>query len=206
MQTVRLVLWGLVALIVIGMGAFAVQAYLRGQSADQATLYEESVAAVGGPFTLVRADTGEMVTDADFADKPKAIFFGFTYCPDVCPTTLFELATYMEELGPLAENFHTLMVTFDPERDTPEFLDQYVSAFDDRIIGLTGDPANVDDVISNYRVYARRVELESGDYTMDHTASIFLMNAENELIGTIAYQESPETALPKLERLARLGS
>ncbi|MGD1887059.1 MAG: SCO family protein [Cohaesibacteraceae bacterium] len=206
MQTVRLVLWGLVALIVIGMGAFAVQAYLRGQSADQATLYEESVAAVGGPFTLVRADTGEMVTDADFADKPKAIFFGFTYCPDVCPTTLFELATYMEELGPLAENFHTLMVTVDPERDTPEFLDQYVSAFDDRIIGLTGDPANVDDVISNYRVYARRVELESGDYTMDHTASIFLMNAENELIGTIAYQESPETALPKLERLARLGS
>ncbi|MEM1284651.1 MAG: SCO family protein [Pseudomonadota bacterium] len=206
MQTVRLVLWGLVALIVIGMGAFAVQAYLRGQSADQATLYEESVAAVGGPFTLVRADTGETVTDVDFADKPKAIFFGFTYCPDVCPTTLFELATYMEELGPLAENFHTLMVTVDPERDTPEFLDQYVSAFDDRIIGLTGDPANVDDVISSYRVYARRVELESGDYTMDHTASIFLMNAENELIGTIAYQESPETALPKLERLARLGS
>ena len=206
MQPVRLVLWGLVALLLLGMGAFAVQAYLRAQAPDQAALYDQGVDAVGGPFTLVRADTGETVTEADFADKPKAIFFGFTYCPDVCPTTLFELSTYMNDLGPLAENFHTLMVTVDPERDTPEFLDEYVRSFDDRIVGLTGDRPNIDQAIENYRVYARRVELDSGDYTMDHTASIFLMNAQNQLVGTIAYQESPETALPKLERLARLGS
>lgn len=205
MRMFRLVLWGLVALVVVGMGTFLTLTYLRGTD-DGTALYDESVAAVGGPFSLVRADTSQPVTEADFADKPKAIFFGFTYCPDVCPTTLFELSTYLDELGPLADNFHTLMVSVDPERDTPEFLDEYVSAFHDDIIGLTGTPENVDEVVANYRVYARRVELEGGDYTMDHTASIFLMNADNELIGTIAYQEDPQTALAKLERLARSGT
>ena len=203
MRAARFVLWGLVALMLVGMAAFAVQTYLRAQSTGNAALYE-GVSTVGGPFTLVRSDTGETVTEADFADKPKAMFFGFTYCPDVCPTTLFELATYLDQLGPLADNIHPIMVTVDPERDTPEFLEQYVSAFSDRIIGLTGSRENIDEAIANYRVYARRVDLDDGDYTMDHTASIFLMNEANELVGTIAYQENPETALPKLERLARL--
>ncbi|MFK7793676.1 MAG: SCO family protein [Devosiaceae bacterium] len=205
MRTLRLALWGLVALVVLGMGAFLTLSYLRGQAPDQSALYE-AVDSIGGPFSLVRADTGEAVTDADFADKPKAIFFGFTFCPDVCPTTLFELSTYMDQLGPLAENFHTIMVTVDPERDTAEFLDEYVSAFSDDIVGLTGTREAIDEAIANFRVYARRVELDDGDYTMDHTASIFLMNQENQLVGTIAYQESPATALPKLERLAQSGS
>lgn len=204
MRMFRMVLWGLVALIVVGMGTFLTLSYLR-DNGDESALYEESVQSIGGPFSLVRADTSEAVTEADFADKPKAIFFGFTYCPDVCPTTLFELSTYLDELGPLADNFYTLMVTVDPQRDTPEFLNEYVGAFHDDIIGLTGTPENIDDVVANYRVYARRVDLDDDDYTMDHTASIFLMNADNELVGTIAYQESPETALAKLERLARSG-
>jgi protein SCO1/2 len=205
MQALRYILWGVVALIVLGLGAFLALSYQRGTGTVTA-LYDESVAAVGGPFSLVRADTAQLVTEADFADKPKAIFFGFTYCPDVCPTTLFELSTYLDELGPLADNFHTLMVTIDPERDTPQFLDEYVGAFHDDIIGLTGTREAIDQVVANYRVYARRVDLDDGDYTMDHTASIFLMNAQDELIGTIAYQENPETALAKLERLARSGS
>ena len=205
MRALRYALWGLVGVVVIGMGAFATLSFIRSQAPDQSALYE-GVDTVGGPFTLVRSDTGQTVSEADFADKPMAIFFGFTYCPDVCPTTLFELATYLERLGPLADNIHTIMVTVDPERDTPEFLEQYVAAFSDNIIGLTGSREAIDEAIANYRVYARRVELDDGDYTMDHTASIFLMNTENQLVGTIAYQESPETALPKLERLARLGS
>lgn len=205
MRTLRYALWGLVALVVLGMGAFATQSYLRSGAPDQSALYE-GVDTVGGPFSLVRSDTGESVSEQDFADKPKAIFFGFTFCPDVCPTTLFELATYLDALGPLADNIHTLMVTVDPERDTQDFLREYVGAFHDDIIGLTGERENIDEAIANFRVYARRVELESGDYTMDHTASIFLMNADNQLVGTIAYQESPDTALAKLERLARLGS
>jgi protein SCO1/2 len=205
MRGIRFALWGLVGLVVLGMGAFLTLTYLRGQAPDQTALYDP-VETIGGPFSLVRADTGEAVTDADFADKPKAIFFGFTYCPDVCPTTLFELATYMDELGELSDNFHTLMVTVDPERDTAEFLEEYVSAFSDDIVGLTGTREAVDEAIANFRVYARRVELDDGDYTMDHTASIFLMNQDNQLVGTIAYQESPATALSKLERLARSGS
>lgn len=204
MRTLRLVLWGLVALVLVGMGAFVALTVLREQAPDQTALYE-GVDSVGGPFTLVRADTGETVTQADFADKPKAIFFGFTLCPDVCPTTLFELSTYLERLGPLADNLHVLMVSVDPQRDTPEFLNDYVGAFSDEIVGLTGTQEQVDEAVANYRVYARRVDLDDGDYTMDHTASIFLMNADNQLVGTIAYQESPDTALPKLERLARMG-
>lgn len=205
MRGIRYALWGLVGLAVIGMGAFATLSYIRSQGPDQSALYE-GVDSVGGPFTLVRSDTGETVSETDFSDKPMAIFFGFTYCPDVCPTTLFELSTYLERLGPLSENIHTIMVTVDPERDTPEFLEEYVAAFSDEIIGLTGSREAIDEAIANYRVYARRVELDDGDYTMDHTASVFLMNTENQLVGTLAYQESPETALPKLERLARLGS
>ncbi|MEM1288788.1 MAG: SCO family protein [Pseudomonadota bacterium] len=204
MRALRYTLWGLVALSVVGLGAFASQAYLNNSSRQ--ALYEESVTAVGGPFELVRSDTGETVTDVDFSDKPKAIFFGFTFCPDVCPTTLFELATYLERLGENANNIHAIMVTVDPERDTPEFLNEYVTAFSDRIVGLTGTRENIDQAIENYRVYARRVELDDGDYTMDHTASIFLMNEENQLVGTIAYQEDPATALPKLQRLTSLGS
>ena len=204
MRTLRLVLWGLVGLAVVAMGAFVALTVLREQAPDQTALYE-GVDAVGGPFTLVRADTGETVTQEDFADKPKAIFFGFTLCPDVCPTTLFELSTYLERLGPLADNLHVLMVSVDPQRDTPEFLNDYVGAFSDEIVGLTGTQEQVDEAVANYRVYARRVDLDDGDYTMDHTASIFLMNADNQLVGTIAYQESPDTALPKLERLARMG-
>ena len=204
MRTLRLALWGLVALVLIGLGAFVAQTVLR-PAQDGSTLYDESVASIGGPFTLVRADTGETVTEADFADRPKVVFFGFTLCPDVCPTTLFELSTYLDRLGPDADNLHVLMVTVDPERDTPDYLREYVAAFSDRIVGLTGERAQVDAVIAAYRVYARRVELDDGDYTMDHTASVFLMNADNELVGTLAYQESPETAFPKLQRLASLG-
>ena len=205
MRATRLVLWGFVALALAGLGYFAAQAYLRAQAPDQAELYD-AISSVGGPFTLVRADTGTTVTQDDFADRPKAIFFGFTFCPDVCPTTLFELATYLDQLGPLADNLHVIMVSVDPQRDTPEFLQAYVEAFSDRIVGLTGTQENVDEAIANYRVYARRVDMEDGDYTMDHTASIFLMNTDNQLVGTIAYQESPDTALAKLERLARLGT
>ncbi|MEM6713071.1 MAG: SCO family protein [Pseudomonadota bacterium] len=204
MKTIRYTLWGLVALVLVGMGVFGFQTFRPGQAPSQSALYE-GVDTIGGPFTLVRSDTGETATDADFADKPKAIFFGFTYCPDFCPMTLFELGNYLDELGDDAENIHALMITVDPERDTPEFLEEYVNAFSDQIVGLTGTQDAIDEVVANYRVYARRVELDDGDYTMDHTASVFLMNPQNELVGTIAFQESPATALAKLQRLADMG-
>ena len=203
MKTTRFVLWGLVGVLVVGLGGFLAYSTFQ-QPADQSVLYEESVDGIGGPFALVNSE-GQPVTDADFADKPKVMFFGFTFCPDVCPTTLYELSIYLDQMGPQADNLHAIMVSVDPERDTPEDIGRYTETFSDRIVGLTGSREQIDDIVAKYRVYAQRVELASGDYTIDHTASMFLMTADNELVGTIAYQESPETALPKLERLAEMA-
>jgi len=141
------------------------------------------------------------VTDKDLAGKPYAMFFGFTYCPDVCPTTLWDVSQWLEALGPEADRLNFVYVSVDPERDTPEQMKSYLSAFNPRIIGLTGPRENVDKILAGYRVYAQRVELDSGDYTMDHTATIYLMDAEGRFAGTIAYQEKAENALTKLRKL-----
>jgi protein SCO1/2 len=160
----------------------------------------EPLAAIGGPFELV-SGTGETVTDKTFSGKPTLMFFGFTYCPDVCPTTLSELQGWMEALGPDADKLNYAFVTVDPERDTPDVMRDYVWAFDKRITPLTGSREQIDAMLKAYRVYAKRVELDDGDYTMDHSASVYLMNADNKFVGTIAYGEAEENALQKLRRL-----
>jgi len=160
----------------------------------------EPLAAIGGPFELV-SGTGETVTDKTFAGKPTLMFFGFTYCPDVCPTTLSELQGWMEALGPDADRLNYAFVSVDPERDTPDVMRDYVWAFDKRITPLTGSREQIDAMLRAYRVYAKRVELDDGDYTMDHSAAVYLMNADNKFVGTIAYGEAEENALQKLRRL-----
>ena len=142
-----------------------------------------------------------MVTDKTFAGKPTLMFFGFTYCPDVCPTTLSELQGWMEALGPDADRLNYAFVSVDPERDTPDVMRDYVWAFDKRITPLTGSREQIDAMLRAYRVYAKRVELDDGDYTMDHSAAVYLMNADNKFVGTIAYGEAEENALQKLRRL-----
>ncbi|GAB4516092.1 MAG: cytochrome oxidase assembly protein Sco [Roseibium sp.] len=160
----------------------------------------EPLAAIGGPFELV-SGTGETVTDKTFAGKPTLMFFGFTYCPDVCPTTLSELQGWMAALGPDADKLNYAFVSVDPERDTPDVMRDYVWAFDKRITPLTGSREQIDAMLKTYRVYAKRVELDDGDYTMDHSAAVYLMNADNKFVGTIAYGEAEENALRKLRRL-----
>lgn len=160
----------------------------------------EPLATIGGPFELVNG-SGETVTDKTFAGKPTVMFFGFTYCPDVCPTTLSELQGWMEALGEDAGKLNYAFVTVDPERDTPEAMRDYVHAFDERITPLTGSREQVDAMLKAYRVYSKKVPLDDGDYTMDHSAAIYLMNADNKFVGTIAYGEAQETALKKLRRL-----
>lgn len=157
-------------------------------------------AAIGGPFTLTNAQ-GEPVTEKDLIGKPSAILFGFTFCPDVCPTTLSEMQGWIEALGPDADKLNYLFITVDPERDTPQVMADYVSAFDARIQGLSGTRPQIDEVLTAYKVYARKVPLENGDYTMDHSAAVYLMDADNRFFGTIAYNEAQETALAKLRRL-----
>jgi protein SCO1/2 len=157
-----------------------------------------SVGSVGGPFTLVGTD-GQTVTDADFAGRPRAMFFGFTHCPDVCPTTLAEADGWLKALGPAGDDLSIIFVSVDPERDTPELMKSYLSAFDPRIVGLTGTPEQIAEVTKAYRVYSRKVELEDGDYTMDHSAAVLLFDKNGDFAGTVDYRDPPEKAVEKLK-------
>lgn len=195
----RYVAWAAVAVLA---GVSGVLVYQQTAGNENSGGLIEPLAAIGGPFELVDGN-GETVTDATFAGKPTVLFFGFTYCPDVCPTTLSELQGWMDALGDDAEKLNYAFVSVDPERDTPEVMRDYVWAFDKRITPLTGSREQVDAMIKAYRVYAKKVPLDDGDYTMDHSAAVYLMNADNKFVGTIAYQEAENTALPKLRRLIK---
>lgn len=202
LKFIRYGAWAAVAALAIGAGYVTVSQMQNGSGGAQTA----SVASIGGPFTLVRGD-GTTVTDKDFAGKPLAIFFGFTFCPDVCPTTLSDLQGWIEQLGPDADKMNYAFVSVDPERDTPQVIGDYVAAFDPRITPLTGSREQIDEVIKAYRVYAKKVPLDGGGYTMDHSAMIYLMDGSNRFVGTIAYEEDPATALQKLKNLiARNGA
>ncbi|MBS7742629.1 MULTISPECIES: SCO family protein [unclassified Chelatococcus] len=158
-----------------------------------------AVADIGGSFQLVD-HTGRSLTDADFRGRPAAVFFGFTYCPEVCPTTLFELSKYLDQLGAAGERLQVLFVTVDPERDNPEQLALYLQSFNPRIVGLTGTPEQVSKALAAYKAYAKKVPTESG-YTMDHTASVFLMGSDGRFRSMIDYHEAESSALAKLRLL-----
>lgn len=198
MKTVRIFLWAAVVVMagVLGWLTFAVT------QSDQ----KIAEAPFGVPFELV-AQNGQPITEQAFRGKPTALFFGFTHCPEVCPTTLFELDGWLKQVDPQGSGLQAYFVTVDPERDTPEILGRYISNVTDRVTGIAGDPAKVAEVIKGFRVYAKKVPLDEakpdGDYTMDHTASVFLLDAEGRFKGTIAYGENPETAVKKLENLLK---
>lgn len=160
------------------------------------------VASIGGPFNLIRTD-GSPITQDDLKGKPHAIFFGFTNCPEVCPTTLFEVSGWLKQMGDDADKLVFYFFTVDPERDTKEVLSEYVGAFDPRIVGVTGTPENMTQATTAYRVYVRKVPEEGDEYTVDHGASIYLMKADGSFSGTIAYGESGDSALQKLKNLVK---
>ena len=151
---------------------------------------------VGGPFTLLASD-GRTVTDRDFLGEPVLLFFGYTHCPDVCPTTLFQISEILRALGPDAKT-NVLFVTVEPERDTPAALKAYVSSFDPRIIGLSGDRAQIDAAIRAYRVYAKKVPGKDGDYTYDHTALVYLMDKQGRFVGSFNIERKPQEAAAQL--------
>jgi len=157
--------------------------------------------AIGGPFELT-SHKSETVNNAKLAGKPYLVFFGFTHCPEICPTTLFELTDLMKELGPAADRFTPLFITIDPERDTQKLLASYMTSFDERIVALRGDTAQTDAAVKAFAAYYRKVPIEGGNYTMDHTASVILMNAKGEFIGTLDMHEPRATKLMKLKRMA----
>jgi protein SCO1/2 len=187
----------LAALILVGVGALVWAQTRTGVKLPV-------ISGIGGAFALVD-HRGTAVTERDYLGKPTLIFFGFTHCPDVCPTTLFELTNLLKELGREADRLNVLFITVDPDRDTPDQLALYLSSFDSRIVGLSGTPENIGAVMKAYRVYARKVPLEGEGYTMDHTATVYMLNSEGQFVGVMSYQEPEKTARAKLRRLIDFG-
>lgn len=153
-----------------------------------------------GDFALVDHH-GNAITRSALDGHPTLVFFGFTHCPEICPTTLFEMSRWFEELGADGAPLKAYFFTVDPERDTPELLGPYVTATTDRVIGITGDPEQVWANAKSFNIFWRKVPLEGGDYTMDHTASVILLKPDGSFFGTIAYGEALDSAVAKLRRL-----
>lgn len=176
---------------------------MRSSEASRPVAQQTESTAIGGPFELVDQD-GNNVTDRDFSDKASVIFFGYTSCPDACPTTLLDLSNWLRDLGADAERLNVLFISIDPERDTPARIKEYLSSFDPRIHGLTGTPEQIATAAKAYRVSYERVELEGGDYTMDHTAAIYLMDRSGHFVAPLSLQTEDKVALERLHKLAAL--
>jgi protein SCO1/2 len=157
------------------------------------------VANIGGPFRLIDHEN-RSVTDQDFKGHPFLVFFGFTHCPDICPTALFEISEILRRLGPEGDKVRALFITVDPERDTPAALKQYLSSFDSRIVGLTGDPGEIAKVVKGYRGYFKKVPLKDGGYTMDHTAIVYLMGKDGRFVSPFSLRRTTEAAAAELKK------
>jgi protein SCO1/2 len=180
----------LIAVLLLGAGSFL---WLTGATGGP---------TVGGPFTLV-SDTGKTVTDRDFRGKYMLVYFGYTYCPDVCPTTLNSVAQAMDKLGVKAKDVQPIFITVDPERDTPAVIKQYVSAFTPALIGLTGTPEQIAAVAKEYRVYYAKHVTGPGpnDYSMDHSSIIYLMGPDGKFVAPIVADESGAAMAQEIGKL-----
>jgi protein SCO1 len=156
-------------------------------------------AAIGGPFQLTDQN-GKAVTDKNLKGKPTLIFFGYTHCPDVCPTSLFEISEVLRAMGKDADKVNAVFISVDPERDTQAAMKDYLSSFDPHLEGLSGDPDAIANVIKSYRVYAKKVPTKDGDYTMDHTALIYLMDRDGRFVSPFNLKRTPEEAAVELKR------
>jgi protein SCO1/2 len=156
-------------------------------------------AAIGGPFRLTDQN-GKSISDQDLKGRPFLVFFGFTHCPEVCPTALADISQIMDKLGADAEKVNALFVTVDPERDTPAVLKDYLTSFNPRLIGVGGDADALAAVAKAYRVYYKKVPLKDGDYTMDHTAIVYLMDKNGQFVSPFSLRRRPEDAAAELRR------
>jgi protein SCO1/2 len=155
--------------------------------------------AIGGPFSLIDQH-GRPVTDQDLKGHPALVFFGYTHCPDVCPTTLFDVSELLRALGPDAGRAAALFITVDPERDTAPVIKDYLSSFDPHLRGATGEPKAVEAAEKAYRVYAKKVPGENGDYSMDHTALVYLMDKQGRFVAPFSLKRRPEDAAAELRK------
>jgi protein SCO1/2 len=199
MRRIRIAAWTAVALLLVAVGV----AYVLRPDVANISVSLPLSARIGGPFELTTHE-GRRLSSAELEGKPFAVFFGFTHCPDVCPTTLLELTNLIKRLGPDADRMRFLFITVDPERDTPEQLKLYMSNFDPRIVGLTGTPEEIAGVARAYGAFYQKVPTKNG-FTYNHTATVYLMGKDGHRVGTLADKEPEDVRVKKLQRLIGLS-
>ncbi len=193
LSRLRLILWGMVLVSGIAATLF----YLISPPKPAAIGF-------GSPFSLTATDGSEFTQD-DLKGIPSLVFFGYTFCPDVCPTTLTESTGWRATLGLSEDDLRIIFVSVDPDRDTPESIGEYLSAFSSPIIGLTGTDAQIENVKQVFSVFSEKVQdAGASDYLVNHTASVFMLNKDGGFIGTISYEENTQTALSKVQRLVEM--
>ena len=176
MKKIRLILWALVAIATI---IFAVGSINKSSSNNTPAV---AIKNFGGDFELTN-HLSNKVTQSDFDNQYRLIYFGFTYCPAICPTELQRISSVLKQLGDAGKTIQPIFITVDPQRDTIDVMKEYVSLFHPRLIGLTGTPEQIDTVKKAYKIYAKQVQEEGmNDYTMDHSSFIYFINSNNDLV------------------------
>jgi len=185
--------------VLVGLGGLL---FVLSQGPQPTVGLVSSASNVGGPFSLVDAE-GREVTERDFLGTPFIVYFGFTFCPDACPTQLQILAAALDQLGEKGRAVKVLFVTIDPDRDTPSVVGRYARAFGPQILGLTGSPEQVAQAARAYGVFFQKVPLADnpGEYTMDHTTAVYLMNAKGKLQSIFVPNQPPEDIAATIARL-----
>jgi protein SCO1/2 len=191
-QRLRMMLWVLVAIAAIGGLVLALQ--------RPSDVSSQQMATIGGPFTLTGSD-GNPFPSSRLNGKPAAIFFGFTHCPDVCPTTLARLTKLRRQLDKGDQALSIVFITVDPERDGPAEVGSYASLFGAPVVGLTGSVADIERVKKQFGAFSEKVDQPGGGYSVDHTASVFLMDRNGQFVATLSPEEADGIALAKLKRL-----
>jgi protein SCO1/2 len=187
----------LAGLVILGTGAFLAVALRDNPRGAAGTML---ASAIGGPFQLVDQN-GKTVTDADLKGKWTLIYFGYTHCPDACPTALNDISIALSELGPKRDAVRPVFITVDPERDTPESLKAYVTSFDAPILALTGTAEQVAKAAKGYRVYYAKHPEAGGDYSMDHSSVIYVMDPEGRFTASFTHESAPEQISERLKKL-----
>ena len=184
-------------LVIMGAGVLLALAHRDTPRGAAGTLL---ASAIGGSFRLVDQN-GKTVTDADLKGKWSLVYFGYTHCPDACPTALNDIAIALDQLGPKREAVRSVFITVDPERDTPEVLKEYVTSFDAAILALSGSPEEIARAAKAYRVYYAKHPEPGGDYSMDHSSVIYVMDPEGRFTASFTHQSTPEEIADRLKKL-----
>jgi protein SCO1 len=192
-----LVAAALAALVILGAGVFLALALRDNPRGAAGTML---ASAIGGPFRLIDQN-GKTVTDADLKGKWSLVYFGYTHCPDACPTALNDISIALEDLGTKRDAVRPVFITVDPERDTPDALKAYVTSFDAPILALTGTPEQVAQAAKGYRVYYAKHPEAGGEYSMDHSSVIYVMDPQGRFTASFTHESTPEQIAERLKKL-----